>query len=63
VHSVLETPVFSRRADSLLSREERGEVIEVLARQPLAGVVIPGTGGVRKLRSLRGAEGRAAAFA
>jgi mRNA-degrading endonuclease RelE of RelBE toxin-antitoxin system len=50
MQSVLETPIFSRRADALLSREERAELIWTLAHNPLAGDLIPGTGGVRKLR-------------
>jgi hypothetical protein len=56
MRSVLETPIFSRRADALLTREERIELIWTLACSPLAGDVIPGTGGVRKLRF--GAAGR-----
>jgi hypothetical protein len=35
---------------------ERSELVEYLAYHPAAGVVIPGTGGVRKLRW--GLEGR-----
>ena len=50
LHAVLETSVFSRRADALLSRDERAELIDTLARDPLAGDVMPGLGGVRKLR-------------
>ena len=50
VHTVVETSIFSRRADALLSREERADLIESLARDPFAGEVMPGLGGVRKLR-------------
>jgi hypothetical protein len=56
VQSVVETPIFSRRADALLTRDERAELITTLASNPMAGDVIPGTGGVRKLRF--GARGR-----
>jgi len=44
MQSVLETRIFSRRADALLSREERAELIWTLAHNPLAGDLIPGTG-------------------
>ena len=56
MHTVAETPIFSRQADKLFSEGERRELIEFLAEHPLAGDEIPGTGGVRKLRF--GALGR-----
>jgi hypothetical protein len=48
--TVLETSVFSRRADKLLTEEEREELVFYLALHPESGDEIPGTGGVRKLR-------------
>lgn len=62
LHAILETSVFSRRADALLSREERADLIETLARDPLAGDVIPGLGGVRKLRFAPKGRGKSGAF-
>jgi mRNA-degrading endonuclease RelE of RelBE toxin-antitoxin system len=62
MHSVLETPIFSRRADALLTREERAELIWTLACNPLAGDLIPGTGGVRKLRFGAGGRGKRGGF-
>ena len=50
LHAVIETSIFSRRADALLSREDRADLIEALARDPMAGDLMPGLGGVRKLR-------------
>ena len=50
MHTVAETPTFSRQADKLFSEEERKELIDHLADHPEAGDEIPGTGGVRKLR-------------
>ena len=50
MHTVAETPTFSRQADKLFSDEERKELIDHLACHPAAGDEIPGTGGVRKLR-------------
>jgi len=58
VQSVVETPIFSRRADALLTRDERAELITTLASNPMAGDVIPGTGGVRKLRFGAGGRGK-----
>jgi mRNA-degrading endonuclease RelE of RelBE toxin-antitoxin system len=62
VHAVIETSVFSRRADALLSRDERTALIDVLANNPLAGDVMPGLGGVRKLRFAPKGRGKSGAF-
>ena len=62
MQAVLETSIFSRRADALLSCEEQVELIDTLVREPLAGDVIPGLGGVRKLRFAPKSRGRSGAF-
>lgn len=48
--TVVETSVFARRAEKLLTKEEHSELILYLALNPQAGDEIPGTGGVRKVR-------------
>jgi len=50
MQTVVETPVFLRRAEKLLSPDEHDEFIAFLALHPLAGDEIVGTGGVRKVR-------------
>ena len=50
MHTVAETPTFTRQASKLFTDDEKRELIDLLATDPLAGDVIPGTGGVRKLR-------------
>jgi hypothetical protein len=60
MQSVVETSIFTWRADSLLMRKERAELIAALARNPTAGDLIPGTGGVRKMRLAAGGQGRRA---
>jgi len=54
--SVVETPEFLSATRRLMSDEERMLVVDYLAYNPTAGDLIPGTGGVRKLRW--GMEGR-----
>ncbi len=54
--TVVETPEFIRRVEKLLDDDEREALIGFLAANPTAGDLIPGTGGVRKLRW--GLEGR-----
>lgn len=50
MQTVVETPMFTRQADKLFDEEEKRQLINALAEDPRAGVVIPGAGGVRKLR-------------
>ena len=62
MRTVVETSIFTRRADALLSREERAELVNLLASNPDAGDVIPGTGGIRKIRFAAGEQGKRGAF-
>lgn len=62
LHAVVETSVFSRRADALLSVEDRAELIDALACDPMAGDVMPGLGGVRKLRFAPKGRGKSSGF-
>ena len=56
--SVVELGGYRRRADELLSRDEQEAVIGLVAYEPTCGDVIPGTGGLRKMRIGRGASGK-----
>jgi len=56
--TVVETAVFSRRAEKLLAPEERDELTFFLATHPMAGDEIPGTGGVRKVRFAARGKGK-----
>lgn len=48
--TVVETPEFLSVTRKLLDDVERAELVTYLAYNPTAGDVIPGTGGVRKVR-------------
>lgn len=61
-HAVLETSIFSRRADALLSTADRAALIDTLAHNPMAGDVMPGLGGVRKLRFAPTGRGKSGGF-
>jgi hypothetical protein len=56
--TVVETSIFARRADKLLSSEEREELLFYLAVNPDSGDEIPGTGGVRKVRFAARGKGK-----
>ena len=46
----VETPLFTRLVGEYLSDREYSELQQALAKDPERGSVIPGTGGVRKVR-------------
>jgi len=50
MRTVIETPTFQKQAGKLWSEEERLAFIDWIAANPLAGDVIPGADGARKVR-------------
>jgi hypothetical protein len=56
--TIAELPEYIRRAEKLMSASERLDIINYLAAHPKAGDLIEGTGGIRKLRWGRGAQGK-----
>jgi hypothetical protein len=58
MQTVAETPTFTKQAEALFDEEEKQELITFLSQNPLAGDVIVGTGGVRKLRFAASGRGK-----
>ncbi len=56
--TVVELPEFRRRIEPLLSESEQEKLITYLSQQPKAGVLLQGTGGIRKLRWARSGTGK-----
>lgn len=54
----IETPVFTRQVQELLTDDEYSEFQQFLIESPLAGDVIAGTGGLRKVRWKYGGKGK-----
>ena len=50
MYTIVESAIFARKARELLSKESLEALAEYLALNPNAGAVIPGSGGLRKLR-------------
>lgn len=48
--TVAETATFARRADKLFSAHEKAELVDFLSLNPEAGDIVPGLGGIRKVR-------------
>ena len=58
MRTVIETPTFQKQAARLWSDEERLAFIDWIAVNPLAGDVIPGADGARKVRWSRAGSGK-----
>lgn len=59
MHTVVEMPEFCRKVEELgVPEDERTEIIDTIAANPLAGDEMPGTGGARKLRFAAKSKGR-----
>lgn len=56
--TIAETHLFMRSAEKIWSEDERAKLVDFVAHNPEAGDVIPGTGGVRKLRWARAGGGK-----
>jgi hypothetical protein len=60
--TVVETPSFLRGAKKLLDDEEREALVNYLSATPLAGNLIQGTGGIRKIRWMREETGKSGGY-
>lgn len=56
--TVVEMSGFLRQAETIWDEDERQALVDFMARNPEAGDVIPGTGGVRKVRWGRAGSGK-----
>jgi hypothetical protein len=50
LHTVAETQIYLSRAEGLMTESERSAIVDLLAASPEVGDLIPGTGGLRKVR-------------
>ena len=58
MYTFVELPVFTRYAEDYFSDEEMADLQRYLSKNAKAGDVVPGTGGVRKLRWSRAGMGK-----
>jgi hypothetical protein len=56
--TIVELPEYMRKIEKLLDEEERNNVIRYLALNPRSGVLIKGSGGIRKIRWARKGMGK-----
>jgi hypothetical protein len=63
VHTVVETPEFlSAARNAGMTDAERQSAVDLIAANPDAGQIIPGTGGCRKVRVAREGGGKSGGY-
>jgi hypothetical protein len=60
--SVVEMPEYISRAERLLTEVEQEAIVQMIARDPSSGVLVQGTGGIRKLRVPAAGRGKSGGF-
>ena len=60
--TVIETPSYLRDAKKLLDNDEMESLVNYLSSHPLAGKLIKGTGGIRKIRWAQEDIGKSGAY-
>ena len=58
MHSVVETLPYLAEAERLFNAEQRDAIVDLVANDPQCGVVISGTGGIRKVRVAASGRGK-----
>jgi len=58
MQTIVELQEYLREAEKVLGDDEKSGIIDALARKPKSGVLITGTGGIRKLRWVRPGTGK-----
>ena len=56
--TIVELPEFIRKIKNLLPEKEKENLINYLAENPKSGIVIQGTGGIRKIRWKKESTGK-----
>ncbi len=63
MHVVIETPTYQRSAERTgLSEDERIAIVSIVASDPMAGDLMEGTGGARKLRIAGRGKGKSGGY-
>jgi hypothetical protein len=58
VYTVIETPVYAGKVEQILTDDEREAFAVFIAQKPMAGSVVRGSGGVRKVRWAQKGKGK-----
>lgn len=58
MQTVVETPRYLVDAERIFTADERDAIVDLVARNPRCGVLIPAGGGIRKVRVGKGDRGK-----
>jgi hypothetical protein len=58
MYTVIETPTYQNKVIRILTEAERDSFAVFIANNPSAGSVVPGSGGIRKVRWARDGRGK-----
>ncbi len=58
MYTVIETPVYCHKVGGILTADEREAVAAFISANPMAGSVVRGSGGVRKVRWAQQGRGK-----
>ena len=58
MNTVIETPIYSQKVGGILTEDEREAVAVFISENPMAGSVVRGSGGVRKVRWAQQGRGK-----
>jgi hypothetical protein len=58
MHTVVETVPYLAEAERLFTADQQASIVDTVAADPRCGVVIPGAGGIRKLRVAASGRGK-----
>ena len=58
MYTVIETPVYAGKVKRILTDDERDAFAVFIAQKPMAGSVVRGSGGVRKVRWAQKGKGK-----
>lgn len=63
MHTVVETPTYlSRLKQAGVTEDERRGIVDMLAADPMAGAIIAGSGGARKVRYAKEGAGKSGGY-
>ena len=58
MHTIIETRLFTAKASKIWTVDQQQDFVVYIAANPEAGVVVPGSGGVRKVRWSKSGSGK-----
>lgn len=62
MYTIIETPLYIKMVDKLLTKDEQGKLHTQISQNPQIGDVVPNGGGVRKVRFAKAKGGKSSGY-